>query len=117
MEKKKKILVIEDNREICDLIEMILSDRYEVSAHTEISPVMQSADINEVDLVICDFLIGSENAGAVIESFPLKKYLIVTALSVQNPQLQRLTERDNVSYLQKPFDVVELIKKVESIVN
>ncbi|MDD3804429.1 MAG: response regulator [bacterium] len=116
MDNKKKILIIEDNKEICDLIEMILSDRYEIAAYTEISSIPQSSDLNEFDLIICDFLIGSENAGVVIESFPLKKYLIVTALSVHHPQLQRLAERDNVSYLQKPFDVAELIKIVESIV-
>ncbi|MGE3063720.1 MAG: response regulator [bacterium] len=116
MSVKKKILVIEDNKEVCDLIEMILSEKYDVCPKTEITSVLNDFDVSIFDLIVTDFLMGGDSAETVVARYPNKTYLIVTALSTQNSQLNKLVKLPNVSYLQKPFEIHELIETVDSLV-
>ena len=116
MAKKKKILIIEDNIEICELMEMILSDKYEVSVKNSMDEIVKDFDVSSFNLIISDYLIGNRDAGEVVEMFPEKKYLILTALSSQNPRLKQLISRPNISYMQKPFELNNFTETVESLI-
>jgi len=117
METKKRILVIEDNLDICDLIEMMLSEDYDVVALNDIKKAKARNDIDSFDLIISDFLIGDSSAEEIVENMPVKKFIVITALSIQNPKVRRLAEMPNVSYIQKPFELEEFKRAVSEAVS
>jgi len=112
----KKILVIEDDRDICELIEMILEEEYTVSMGNSISEAKKTTDINSFDLIIIDHVLNQETADILIKEYKKKKFLVISAFSKSNTKITKiLADYPSVSFLQKPFDVGTLRNRVKSL--
>lgn len=112
----KKVLVIEDDRDICELIEMILENDYVVHLCSAVDDALRVLSSEKFDLVIVDFILANTTAENIISVHPDEKYLVISAFSHTNPNIMRLLyNHPSLGFLQKPFDVGTFRNSVRSL--
>ena len=122
---RKRILVVDDDKAILDLIQNILSglNRYDIVMTETSSGVLNLLDQEEIDILITDIIMtdlgGIELTSVIKENYPSVKIIIMTAggLITKNT-LFNLAERFGVDYrLEKPFSKEMLISAVEHVLS
>ncbi len=111
----RKVLIIDDDTDIKDLIEIILSDKFSTVTSTSVKQMMDKYDINEFDIVVTDYLSEDISCITMIEAYPNQRFLIVTAYSDSVPDIRNLLKRENVDYLRKPFDISDITERIENL--
>lgn len=109
----KKILVIDDEDMIIDVISTILSDMgYEVVGHQDPGDGIKAARETDFDIVLCDLRMPGTNGAEVTEAImaekPDTKILIITAYPA-DPLARRALDAGAVSLLKKPFEVAKVL--------
>ena len=116
----KKILVIDDDRGVVELIENILADGgYEVSAAYDGKEGFESYQKNNPDLIILDINLpimdGYEFLRAVrVESREQGNELIPVIMLTVKEEMEEIFKMEGAKgYLVKPVDPDSLVKKIE----
>lgn len=115
----KKILVIEDDADIRNLVELHLRDTgYEVSVEETGNDGLTSALTGSMDLVLLDLMLpgvdGLEICRRLREEKPHVPILMLTARSTELDRVLGL-ELGADDYLTKPFSVRELLARIKAI--
>lgn len=115
----KKILVIEDNREIreniCEILEMA---KYQVLSAENGKSGVSKAISNRPDLILCDIMMPVLDGYAVLHmlqkdsSLQNTPFIFLTAKS-ERGEVRRGMEMGADDYITKPFDGTELLNAVE----
>jgi DNA-binding NtrC family response regulator len=110
-----KILVLDDERDACDLIQRVLGTSHEVTAFTDEDGALDYARKNEVDLAILDIKLkkmsGVEVLSELLSIRPGVKAIMLTGY----PTLRTAQESIGLGardYLTKPLDIDQLEEKV-----
>jgi len=122
---RKRILVVDDDKAILDLIQNILSglNRYDIVMTETSSGVLNLLDQEEIDILITDIIMtdlgGIELTSVIKENYPSVKIIIMTAGGlISKNTLFNLAERFGVDYrLEKPFSKEMLISAVEHVLS
>ena len=112
----KKILVIDDEKEIVDLICKELQEDYEVLTACNGQDGLHALEKNEISLVILDIMMPGIDGLEVcrrIRSFSNIPIIMVSAKSQEQDKISGLTEGAD-DYLTKPFSTPELRARVTS---
>ena len=112
-----RILIVDDEKPICDLIEMNLEDAgYECESVQDGLKAIDLIERNNYDLVLLDIMLPEADGFDIMEYIrPLKVPVIfITAKSEVKDRVKglRLGADD---YLVKPFEVMELTARVEAV--
>ena len=112
-----RILIVDDEKPICDLIEMNLEDAgYECESVQDGLKAIDLIERNNYDLVLLDIMLPGADGFDIMEYIrPLKVPVIfITAKSEVKDRVKglRLGADD---YLVKPFEVMELTARVEAV--
>ena len=131
----KKILIIDDDEEVCKLTKMILdkTGRYEAVFSTHAKEGIELARTLNPGLVLLDVLMpemdGAEVATRLSEIESLKKVPIVfiTAVAIPMVFLAALVENEELKqrvgqvgghyFIQKPVTPNELVTRIEEVLN
>jgi len=120
MEETKKILVIEDQREVRENIAEILSlSAYEVLQADDGLTGVEMAIAGRPDLVICDITMPGFDGYEVLHSLQRHPraadipFIFLTA-SVGKEDIRKAMSAGADDYLTKPFEGIDLLKAVES---
>ena len=117
LSRKKKIVVIEDNRDILELLGFILENEdYEVLASVDSEPIKSLEQINP-HLILLDENLRNEKGHKLcleIKANAGTSHLPVILISAVNdlPEIARRCKADN--YIAKPFlieDLLDLVKQ------
>ncbi|MEJ2586712.1 MAG: response regulator [Deltaproteobacteria bacterium] len=112
------ILVLDDEKDACDLIERILSSAHEVKTFTEEQDAIDFAGHGEVDLAILDIKLKTMSGVDVLESLkkdnPDLKAIMLTGYPTVETARRSLTLGAH-EYLVKPIDIDELEQKVKKV--
>ena len=116
---RKKILVIEDNRDLAQLLAMHLHDlAFEVDHAYEGHSGLAKAEQSVYDLVILDLMLpgcdGLEICRRLRSSMPYLPILMLTAKSSEYDRVLGL-ETSADDYVTKPFSVMELMARVKAL--
>lgn len=119
MEKKKEILVVDDDRDLCNLIsEIIRNEGYTVHEVFDANTAINEIKKMKYGLMIIDNKLGKMSGIQVIEKTmgytPNLKTLIITAYGNQETK-DRANELGVYDFIDKPFDISYLINKVKQI--
>lgn len=120
---KRSILIIDNNKQMLSFYNNTLSDYYNVNLSLNVDDAMNRIlDKNEIDLIIIEIGIGNIDIITKLENFRLslkKHYIPFLVVSGRNDIKKVLIENKGVAYdyLLKPFDLDELILKIDSINN
>lgn len=115
----KKILVIDDEKDILEAVKIILeSQGYEVVTNSTFNSASEVADIKP-DLLLLDFLLvgknGKEVCDALKQNDSTKSLPIIVLSAHPLSKLKTFIQpSDVVGYIQKPFEMDVLISSVSA---
>lgn len=113
------ILVIEDDRDIADLVSMNLSDEgYEVTVQYDGTEGLAAAQQGQHDLLILDLMLpGTDGLSICRELRNAPDYLPILMLTAKTTELDRVLglEMGADDYLSKPFSIRELMARVKAL--
>ena len=115
-DKKKHILLIEDDHEIAGFIETeLICEGYQVSVALDGFSGMAMANNNAPDLILLDLMLPGLDGLSICRRLRQKQndvpIIMLTALRETSDKVKGLTEGAN-DYLVKPFDLEELLARI-----
>lgn len=115
----KKILAVDDDSEIVDVIKIILEDEgYEVSTLTTGKNILNVISSIRPDLILLDVMLGGMDGREICKSIKehaiFKKIPIVMISASHNLQSFLKSPGSPNDFLSKPFDIEHLINKVRN---
>jgi DNA-binding response OmpR family regulator len=115
----RRILAVDDDNDIVDIIKIILEDEgYEVSTLTNGRDVMQTISLQRPDLILLDVMLGGIDGRDIcraIKGDALLGNIPIVMISASHNLHNLLTEVGAPDdFLAKPFDIDHLIKKVKA---
>ncbi len=116
----KRILVLDDNEDILDIVQETLSyEQFEVkgtSRGTEVLPLMEEF---EPHLVILDYRVSGMNGGEICRQIKATPQYSDTPVIIFSAYVNNGGELFNYgcdAIINKPFDLGELVEKVNSLI-
>jgi DNA-binding response OmpR family regulator len=117
----KKILVLDDNQDILDIVQETLAyEKFDVKGTAEGSEVIPLVEEFEPDLVILDYRVSGANGGEIcrqIKSHPRFNNIPVIIFSAYINNDSELLTYGCDAIINKPFDLTELVEKVNALVS
>ncbi len=112
-----KILIVDDEKPICDLIDLNLSSAgYHCTAVQDGLQAIDLIEKEEFDLVLLDIMLPGADGYDVMEYIrPLGVPVIFITAKHEVKQRVKGLKLGADDYLVKPFDVVELVARVEAV--
>jgi DNA-binding response OmpR family regulator len=114
-----KVLVIEDQRELADLVKLHLRDiDCQVKLAFDGSVGLADAEANHYDLIILDLMLPGENGLEICRRLRARAdYTPILMLTSRASELDRVLglEMGADDYLTKPFSLLELLARVKAI--
>ena len=118
MEKQAHILVVDDNREIRELLQRFLSDHgYRVSLAADGSEMKQRLRDHAIDLVILDLMLPGEDGLSLCRRLRADSIIPVIMLTAMGEETDRIVglEMGADDYLGKPFNPRELLARIKAV--
>lgn len=123
MGKRHTIIILDDDISVCETVKIALSALFDVEYFIS-APAFKSYMLEKkpISLLILDFKIADVN-GIQFYREELAQYKIPTMLISgfigQNKTDEELSElkKDFIAILEKPFDIFELIKNIETVLS
>lgn len=116
----KRVLVLDDNQDILDVVQETLSyEKFEVKSTAESDKVMSLVKEFGPDLILLDYRVAGTNGGEVcqqIKSHPEFNDIPVIIFSAYINHLDEILAYGCDAVINKPFDLTELINKVNDLI-
>lgn len=116
---KKKILVIDDEKDIAQVIEIALEAYYDVDVLHSISDPLVEIKLKNPDLILLDLWIpevGGEQVLRELKKNSITKDIPVIVLSADNHAMEIARESRADGFLAKPFKIVQLRQLVHDTI-
>lgn len=115
---KKKVVLIQDNKEIPDIMDDVLTfEGFEVTASLTLDPI-RNIDAIEPDLLIVDDHLRESKKGsqiiAELKSDPNTEDLSAILTSTSNNLAEVSKECNADDYIEKPFDIDQMLEVVRN---
>lgn len=118
MEITPKILIVEDNREMQELVSKALQkEGYRVSLAGDGKEMNRALENERVDLVILDVMLPGDDGLTLCRDLRTKATTPVIIISAKGEELDRVLglKMGADDYLAKPFSTLELIARVQAV--
>ena len=117
----KRILILDDNQDILDIVhETLTYEQFNVMSTADSADVIPLVEEFIPDLVILDYRVSGTNGGELckqIKSHPKFSETPVIIFSAYINHQDELFKYGCDAIINKPFDLVELVEKVNSLIN
>ena len=113
-----KILVLDDEKDACDLIERVLGSSHQVTTFTKEDSALDYARQNEVDLAILDIKLEKMSGVDVLSSLLKIRPGLKAVMLTGYPTVKTAEECISLGardYLTKPLDIDQLEEKVRQV--
>jgi DNA-binding response OmpR family regulator len=113
-----RVLVVDDEQAILDLIEMILKrEQFQVAAASNGKSALALFDSFNPDLVILDIMLPDTNGHELCKEMTRKRKTPIVMLTAKNDIIDKVLglELGADDYITKPFDTRELIARVKAV--
>lgn len=113
-----KILLVDDERSILDLLEMILKrEQFQVATATDGKSAMALFDSFDPDLVLLDLMLPDANGHDLCREMTKKRKVPIIMLTAKNDIVDKVLglELGADDYITKPFDTRELVARIKAV--
>ncbi len=119
MERKPHILVVDDDREIRDLLErFLIKHDLRVSSAANGREMMAALDTNAIDLIVLDIMMPGDDGLTLTRNLRAHKstipIILLTAMGEETDRIVGL-EMGADDYLPKPFNPRELLARIKAV--
>ena len=118
MEAKAKILVVDDDKEIADLVEIhLVSEGYEVrKANDAVTGLAILKSEEDISLAILDIMMPGMDGLSMVKKIRETSHILVIMLSAKSTDLDKIIGLGNGAddYVTKPFNPLELTARVKA---
>lgn len=113
----KTILVVDDEPDVRESVKMILERRgYRVITAVDGDDCLDRLNEESPDLILLDIMMPGTPVTDVVKKIKGIKIVFMSVVRISEARKKGLCEQDNViDFIQKPFDVGDLIGRVELI--
>lgn len=119
MEKKQTLLVVDDDREIRELLADLLSNKYgyEVICACNGQEMFQQLDQSEVDLIVLDVMMPGDDGFELCRKLRTSSKIPIIMLTANGDETDRIVglEVGADDYLPKPFSPRELVARIRAV--
>jgi len=118
MNSTEHILVVDDEKEICDVVQQYLSDEgYRVSVAKDGNDMRRAMAQGRIDLVILDLMLPGEDGLTLARALREESNVGIIILTGRGETVDRIIglEMGADDYLPKPFHMRELLARVKSV--
>ena len=117
---KIKVLFVDDDMVLGNIVTLVLEDSgYEVHYQTSLAGIKMVVKEMQPDIMVLDVEIGAKNGIEVVPELkaivPETPVLIVSS-HVESENVMKALEAGAVTYLKKPFEIVELLAYIQRFV-
>lgn len=114
---KKKILVVDDEEDIRKSVKMILTvNGYEVITAIDGDDLLKKINQETPDLILLDIMMPGTPVQEIIKQIKNIKIAFMSVVRISDARKKGLCSQDNiVDFFQKPFNVTDLIDRIELI--
>lgn len=117
---RKRVLIVDDDEDQIDAIKHVLKDKYAVEGVNSGNGAIEKLYKEVYDLIICDVKMPGIDGDSVYEWIRehrpfMKRKILFSTGDVLGPKAEKLMSRIGDNYIIKPYNVDELLKKVEEI--
>ena len=118
--RKRTILIADDEAEVVQLVRMILEwEGYTVVAAADGLETLERAEIDKPDLILLDVRMPKMSGLTVLEHLARSETasipVIMLSVVTTQPDVRSALQRGAVAYLTKPFELKEMTRLVEQI--
>ena len=113
-----KILVVDDEQAILDLLEMILKrEQFQVARASDGKSAMALFDTFNPDLVLLDLMLPDKNGHDLCREMTKKRSVPIIMLTAKNDIVDKVLglELGADDYITKPFDARELVARIKAV--
>jgi len=119
--KDKKVIIVEDNRDISELVKLHLSDMgIQVDVYYDGVEGWNSIKLNSYDLVILDIMLPGMDGLDICKKIrsTSKVYTPILMLTSRSSEMDRVLglESGADDYLTKPFSLMEMVARVKALI-
>ena len=117
--KQSKVLLIDDDKDLCMLIEReLLQENYEVTVKYDGKTGLEAFENNKYQLVVLDIMLPFFNGFEVLENIRIKDHVPVLMLTAKDSEVDKVTglRLGADDYLTKPFLMSEFVARVQSLI-
>lgn len=113
---EKNILIVDDEKEIVDLVELYLRNAYNVFKSYNGVEALEIMSKNNVDLVIVDIMMPNMDGHTLIRTLREKTDIPIIIISAKTEGYDKIIglELGADDYISKPFDPLELLARVKA---
>ncbi|MGL5330729.1 MAG: response regulator transcription factor [Peptostreptococcaceae bacterium] len=110
------ILVVDDEKEIVDLIDLYLRKNYNIIKAYDGKDGLTKINSNKIDLAIVDIMMPNMDGYTLIENIRKDKEIPIIIISAKTQSYDKIIGLDIGAddYITKPFDPLELVARVKS---
>ena len=114
----KKILVVDDEPDIRNSVKLILEkEGYEVATAVNGDDCLKKLTKSKPDLILLDIMMPGTPVREVVKKIKGSKIAYLSVVRTSEAEKEQLLKSSNiVDFIQKPFDIKDLIKRVKKIV-
>ncbi len=113
---KKKVLVVDDEEDIRNTIKQILEkENYLVETAVDGDDCLKKAKTFNPDLVLMDIMMPGTPVKEVVKKIN-NKVVYISVVRITEAEKENLMGENVVGFIQKPFDIDDLIKKVKNFI-
>lgn len=121
LQMSKKILIIEDDEDILQVLETVLvHNDYSVNGLERTDDILKSIEQYNPDLVLTDYLLSGTNGGKICQQIKSHKetcHIPVILISAYPELAISLGHFGFDAFITKPFDINVLVNKIGELVN
>lgn len=115
MTSKKKVVVIDDILEVCEVLELFLSDDYDVKSFENPNLALDYLRDHKVDLVLTDYNMKPINGLEIlkfVKSSSQTPVVVISGQAIDNKLLEQFNSHGLDGIVSKPFRDAELQEMV-----
>lgn len=117
MEKNKNILVVDDEKEIADLLELYLkNDGYQVLKFYKGAPALKCVETEKIDLALLDIMLPDVDGLEICRRIREEHNFPIIMLTAKGEELDKVTglTMGADDYITKPFTPLEVVARVKA---
>ncbi len=114
---KKRLLVVDDDRPVCDALRKLLeAEGYEVFTAYDATDAIECFQGNAIDLVILDVNLGAENGWVVFQAMvEINPFVPTVVITAEFGQRERAIAVGVEVLIEKPIDVPSFLELIEEL--